>query len=140
MPAGVEALAGDIIEFARPAIEYLNGPQNHMGTEDLEWLIHTSPYELWQSQRTHHSALYCWSSSYPQDTSRDSLAASVAQILPEVLRPHKIAESGDLFPVSRSLYFQCLTETQAEFSSKDAQNAAEQPNFSAQHIFVSLIC
>lgn len=68
------------------------------------------------------------------------MAASVNQILPKVLRPHKVSESGNGTQISRSLYFQCLAELSDGFGSDSDNFAMDQPAVSAHHVLVSLIC
>ncbi|KAK3299555.1 uncharacterized protein B0H64DRAFT_371884 [Chaetomium fimeti] len=138
--AWTNALAGDIIGFAKASIEDLNDPENHMGREGLQWLTHTTPYESWWSLNGPSSFLYCRLASNPPDCSGDSVAASLAQILPAGWKPHRLSGTEDEPSLSRSLYFQCLAEPSDGVGINRDESGMGQLTVSAHYVLVYLIC
>ncbi|KAH6623956.1 acyl transferase/acyl hydrolase/lysophospholipase, partial [Chaetomium tenue] len=134
------AVAGDIIEFAKVSIEGLNDPGNHMGREDLQWLTHTTPYDTWRSQNESSSFLHCRLASNSGGCSGGWVAASLVQSLPFGLQSHRLPGTGDKPGPSRSLYFQCLAEPPDGVGINKDERGMGQPTVSAHHVLVSLIC
>jgi hypothetical protein len=77
---GARQLAEDIIRFARPSVQYLNDPENHIERDELQWLTHTKEYHLWASDRGRASVLWCRTGHDNGASSRNSVAASLARL------------------------------------------------------------
>ncbi|OIW22746.1 hypothetical protein CONLIGDRAFT_687165 [Coniochaeta ligniaria NRRL 30616] len=122
-------LYDDIVEFARPSIQYLKDAERHIKSDDLQRLTHTTVYHYWVLGHAPGPPLwYCIGHNH-DGSSSDSVAASLAQ-----LREIHCAESISLSP--RILYFQCKTER-----CEDRENQlAEQQGACGKHVLVSLIC
>ncbi|KAI1375915.1 hypothetical protein F4677DRAFT_105345 [Hypoxylon crocopeplum] len=131
-----QQLAEGIIEFAQPSIKYLNDVENHIERSDLQWLTHTADYQLWASNSAPSSTLWYRLPPDLQDLSRDSVAASVAQLLPHIFKPHTTLPGSNRALISRSLYFQCLVEPSDGFGD----HQVEQHTIATRQVLVSLIC
>ncbi|KAI0413294.1 hypothetical protein F5X98DRAFT_352301 [Xylaria grammica] len=100
-------LAEAIVRVANPSIEALNHDENHISHVDLQWLTHTVAYEKWITRSAVSSTLWYQQQQDSPYTNRKTVAASVAQFLPDMYRPFTTRSS--VGPrVSRALYYQCL--------------------------------
>ncbi|KAI1389530.1 uncharacterized protein F4822DRAFT_203632 [Hypoxylon trugodes] len=132
----VKKLAGIITQAAKPSMDILNDSQNHIPIGDLHWLIHTVAYERWVNRRALSSTLWCQSSRDTRRVGRDTLAASIAQLLPYAYIPFTTHGNDSESDISRALYYQCLPA----FSSGPSATKAQESKVTANEVMVSLIC